>query len=126
VNALAERDPARYRTTLDAQATAAHRALLACQLDDAEAFIAAIDAQRVALSDLGRAADANIVTAEVAALAKHAARLGATVIPAGAGGGDIALFVGREPSSLLDGALLEQHHERLALTLGVEGVHRVR
>lgn len=126
VKALAQNNPSSYRKVIDAQAAAAQSALLACQTNDALGFITAIDAQRVALTNLGRTAGAPIVTLQVENLAKQAARLGAAVIPAGAGGGDIALYVGRKPSTTLDGTLLEQGHERLDLTLGVEGVRSRR
>jgi phosphomevalonate kinase len=126
VKALAQNNPTSYRKLIDAQAAAAQAALVASQTDDALGFITAIDAQRVALTNLGLTAGAPIVTLQVENLAKKAARLGAAVIPAGAGGGDIALYVGLEPSTSLDGPLLEQGHERLDLTLGVEGVRSRR
>jgi len=125
VQELKKRNRKVYDTHLGAQASASCAAIAACVSGDPSSFVAAIQAQRVALTHLGLAAGADIVTKEVQALAKVAERHGGAVIPAGAGGGDIALYVGNQPSFGLDGALVEQRHVRLDLCLGAEGVHRI-
>jgi hypothetical protein len=50
------------------------------------------------LSRLGGAAGVPIITPEVQRLAEWALPRGAAVLPSGAGGGDIVLWVAREPS----------------------------
>jgi phosphomevalonate kinase len=124
VRALRQNNAIQYRTAMDAQARAAEAALSACRADDASGFLAALDAQRRALSTLGSAASAPIVTAEVENLAQKAEKLGAVVLPSGAGGGDIAIYVGFAPSHDLDAELCAQKHERLAGQLGADGVRR--
>jgi phosphomevalonate kinase len=114
-----------FRRLIDAQAQAAELAVRACRQGNGDTFIAAIDAQRCALTALGEAAGATIVTPEVEALATCAARWGASVMPAGAGGGDIALYVGRVPSVELEEAMETHGHRKLELTLGAEGLHSV-
>jgi phosphomevalonate kinase len=125
VKTFARAQPESYGPLITAQATAAEQALLACETNDPTRFLAALDAQRIALSHLGQASGTNIVTEQVEQLARVAAASGAVVIPAGAGGGDIALYVGYEPSTALDAALLTQRHQRLELSIGVDGVERV-
>jgi phosphomevalonate kinase len=125
VSRLADQDGPRFRQRIDAQGRAAEAAVSACRNGDGARFIAAIDEQRIALNALGEAAGVPIVTREVEALATHAGRLGAAVMPAGAGGGDIALYVGPTPSFAMDDALLAHGHRRLTLTLGAEGLHSI-
>ena len=96
VRALAERAPARHRACLDAAGAGARAAAEARTI---AALVLAISAQTDALADLGEAAVAPIVTSEVSALRPAAAAEGGTFAPSGAGGGDIAIFVGRGPSS---------------------------
>jgi phosphomevalonate kinase len=122
VKALKTHDIDQYTRLMAKQGSASEDAVEACHTNSPERFIAAIHAQYTALRDLGQAASVSIVTEQVACLARHASRLGAAVIPAGAGGGDIALYVGFQPSTSLDAVLCEQKHCRLNLTLGVEGV----
>lgn len=124
VNALAERD----RSTHDgciARASAGAEA--AVEADDARAFLAAIETQRVALGELGEKAGVPIVTEEVGALAQVARDLGACFAPSGAGGGDVALlFHARE-------AQTDAFGERataaglvaVPMTVGAPGVHRL-
>jgi phosphomevalonate kinase len=122
VKGLKTQDADLYTRLMGKQTSASEDAVAACLANSPERFIAALQAQYAALRNLGRAAAVSIVTEEVECLANHAARLGAAVIPAGAGGGDIALYVGFQPSTFLDTVLIEQKHCRLELTLGVEGV----
>jgi phosphomevalonate kinase len=124
VATLAERDPFSYRLIMDAQSSASERAAEALTAADGAALIGALADQRDALGRLGSAAGAPIVTPEVARLDALARKQGATVLPAGAGGGDVALFVGTAPPSAALRALAHELGQRqLALELGARGVH---
>jgi phosphomevalonate kinase len=118
VRALSGREP------MAAQARAAHEAADALQHSDAAGLIRALSAQLDALDALGRAAAAPIVTGPVRELARLARAADSIVLPSGAGGGDVALFVGPTgpPAELLERAL-ELDHEKLELALGARGVH---
>ena len=65
-------------------------ALDATQRGNASDFVTSIAHQVTTLNALGQAAGVNIVTAELAELARLASAQGATFLPAGAGGGDVA------------------------------------
>jgi phosphomevalonate kinase len=124
VSTLAERDPFSYRLVMDAQSSASERAAEALAKSDITGLIDALADQRDALGRLGNAAGAPIVTPEVARLDALAKQEGASVLPAGAGGGDVALFVGRAPPSAALRELQRELDQRpLALELGARGVH---
>lgn len=72
---------------------AADQACEACARDDVSTFIAALTRQSEALSELGSAAAVPIVTDAVSQLDAAARKVGGCVLPAGAGGGDVSLFV---------------------------------
>jgi phosphomevalonate kinase len=122
VGDLGAQAPALYTQLMARQAQASERAARAVRLGDADSFLHALRQQGDALAALGEAAGAPIVTEEVAALMSQAARVGAAALPAGAGGGDVALWV--SPRSVadprLDGAL-----SALDLGFAPEGVARV-
>jgi phosphomevalonate kinase len=124
VRELAGRDPANHERLMGDQAAAAREALDAVEAGDAAQFVAALDAQGRALAALGDAASAPIVPDDARSLAALAREVGATVLPAGAGGGDIVLYVGLLPSSpgFRDRAR-ELGHEHLELGFGARGVH---
>jgi phosphomevalonate kinase len=82
-------------SALGAAATRAASALTAAQTD---ALIAELALQRELLARLGSAANVPIVTPEVHELAEWASPRAAAVLPSGAGGGDIVLWVAHEPS----------------------------
>jgi phosphomevalonate kinase len=115
-----------YRRAIAAQIAGSERALYAAERADASALVAALALQETALAELGVAAGASIVTAEVAELAELARREQAALLPAGAGGGDIAVFAGTKPPSL---ALTQRAealgHRRLSLGFAARGVHAV-
>jgi len=94
VRELETQDPRAFSELFGAQVRASERARQALAEGDAAAFVGALDAQSEALSALGRAAGANIVTPELERLAAVARSSRAAALPAGAGGGDIALWVG--------------------------------
>lgn len=122
VHDLRERDPDSYRTLLGAQADASHKAEQAVLAGNAPAFVAALHAQRAALGALGRVAGVEIVTAAATRLAASASP--AAVLPAGAGGGDILLHVGFEPSSAdFRASAASLGHRLVRLALGARGVH---
>ena len=124
VHGLRARDPETFATLLGAQADAARRAERAVLAGDAPGFVSALHGQRAALAALGRAAGADIVTAAAARLA--AAASPAAVLPAGAGGGDVLLHVGLEPSTAdFHAVAAELGHRLVPLGLHARGVHAV-
>lgn len=66
---------------------------------DAPGFVASARAFGRALEALGRAALSPIVPPAFAELADHAEREGSAFVPSGAGGGDVAVWVGVAPPS---------------------------
>jgi phosphomevalonate kinase len=120
VNAL---EVAKRQPLLAAQADAAMQAEAALDARDAGAFVAALAKQHHALAALGAAAGVPIVTPELAQLRRLAEEQGGALLPAGAGGGDIAIFVGLAPSSAaLRSGLSAGSHQRLDVPLAVAGV----
>lgn len=96
VRAFAERAPKEYRSLMDRSAAGANLAMRARAPSE---FIEAFREQTMALGELGEKAGAPIVTPETARLAAIAESEGAAFGPSGAGGGDIALFIGAAASS---------------------------
>jgi phosphomevalonate kinase len=123
IRAFAEHDPAGYQRNIRAQAEASESTLHYWQAQNRQKTIDGLSAQRHALHRLGTDAGIPIVTAEVRALAEIAERHAATVLPAGAGGGDIALYVGCTPSSFMNDDIGRFCHSRLPVALGAVGVH---
>ncbi len=126
VRELAERDPAAHESCLARARTGAEAAASAA---DADELIAAIEAQRVALGELGKRAGVPIVTDEVAALAKLARRQGACFAPSGAGGGDVALLFRRSTSDTLVHEFRSRAERaglfHVPMQVGAAGVHRL-
>lgn len=91
---LGRRDPPLHASCMRRQHKASDSAAAAALAGDGALFLASLRAQHAALRALGEAAGIPIVTPEVEALARAAAEVGAAALPAGAGGGDIALWVG--------------------------------
>jgi phosphomevalonate kinase len=121
---LATRDPALHRALIGAQADAAQAALDAVQRGHAADFVSAIARQVTTLSALGAAAGARIVTPELGELAELAAERGSAFLPAGAGGGDVAYYVGLTPAPAELGVRArELGLSRVELRLGARGVH---
>jgi len=78
------------------------------------------------LSALGESANVSIVTAELGELARLAAAQGAAFLPAGAGGGDVAYWVGSHaPPAEFAARAQELGLSRVSLSLGARGVHAV-
>lgn len=124
VAALQERNPALYNALFTRLAAAAGRAAGALKRGQTAELITELTAQRLGFEDLGAAAGVQIVTPEVAQLAR-AAPLDAAVLPSGAGGGDIVLWCSARPSSSAFRELAgELGHQLLPLQLQARGVHR--
>lgn len=112
-----------HRHWLESQARAATAAAESVRQRAADACILALRGQFTALSGLGQAAGVPIVTPELAELGPAAEAEGGVLLPAGAGGGDIALFVGVRPSSeTLRRALAAREHHLLQTQLSAPGV----
>jgi phosphomevalonate kinase len=121
VHALRANDPALYGRLMTRQADASERTAAAVLEGDAGAFVSGLSEQADALSALGTASGADIVTADMARLLFLARSVGAVALPAGAGGGDIALWVsenGAEPPA--NDAL-----RPIALALGAPGLEQM-
>jgi phosphomevalonate kinase len=120
VRAFAGADPARYRRLLDAAARGSHAAIAATTTAE---LVAAMSLQLDALAELGDASGAGIVTPEVAAIRPEAAAEGAIFGPSGAGGGDIAIYLGSAPSSeRVRGLALAHGYTLLDLAVAAPGV----
>ncbi len=123
---LARRDATQHRARIGAQAEAARAALSAAESNNAPDFVRAIARQVTTLSELGNAAGANIVTPELAELGALAAGLGSAFLPAGAGGGDVAYWVGMAaPPPEFAARARALGLSRVELRLGARGVHAV-
>jgi len=121
---LAREAPTRFDSVMAPLRSAAESAAQAARSADAESLVAALALQSEGLAKLGDCAGVPIVTREVADLFQAARSEAAVVLPSGAGGGDIALFVGeRAPSLALCKLRSELGHERIPLSLGARGVH---
>jgi phosphomevalonate kinase len=121
---LAQKDPVLHRARIAAQAEAARAAQDAVQHGRAADFVSAIARQATTLRELGESAGADIVTSELRELAALAATRGAAFLPAGAGGGDVAYYVGlTPPGPELGGRAGELGLSPVPLRLGARGVH---
>jgi phosphomevalonate kinase len=126
VRAFKARSPHEYAGVLEDLTAAAEDAERSLDDGSASGILRALTAQLKTLTDLGEHARAKIVTREVAKLNDLASEEDALVIPAGAGGGDVAIYVGlRPPSDRLVAAFDAERHERLAVKLEAEGVSLV-
>ncbi len=121
VSALKQADMATYRKHMDA---AIEGARAAAGTRDPDTFIQAVAAQVDALGQLGRAAGAQIVIRPVAELNTLAAAEGAVFEPSGAGGGDIALWIGKaRPSEAFVARAAFHRLEPLGVIVGARGVY---
>jgi phosphomevalonate kinase len=124
VRDLAARAPREYAASIGAQADAAERAASALRAGDARAFVEALGAEHAALARLDDASGAPIVLDEVRRLHAAAERAGAVVLPSGAGGGDVELYVGLAPPAPELCAERDALGRRvLTVQLGARGVH---
>jgi phosphomevalonate kinase len=118
------RAPAEHAALFGALRAAAERASDALRSGQTPDLIAELELQRAGFVALGQAAAIPIVTPEAERLSR-AAGAGAVVLPSGAGGGDIVLWVSNRPSprEFRDLAASLDHH-LLPLTIHARGVHR--
>jgi phosphomevalonate kinase len=121
VAALKRERPGEYRTVLDELVGAA---TATAEAATGPAYVAACRRQLGALASLGRIAQVPIVTPEVSELDRVAQMTSASILPSGAGGGDVVLIISAGPPH----ADLEISARRLGLTplhltLGARGVH---
>jgi phosphomevalonate kinase len=124
VRALGTSEPSKHREIMARLTEAAESAERAARSRQQQPLIDALAVQRDGLDALGQAARIPIFTEEVRVLAALAEAEGAVVMPAGAGGGDIATYFGREPpSEALVRAARGEGLTPLEVTLGARGVH---
>jgi len=121
---LRARCPSEHALLLGALGAAAERASEAMRCGQTPDLIAQLDQQRAGFVALGRAAGIPIVTPEAERLSR-AAGPGSVVLPSGAGGGDIVLWLSDRPSprEFRDLATSLGHH-LLRLTIHARGVYR--
>jgi phosphomevalonate kinase len=109
VKRLSSSDDPLYRARLLAIREGTDALLSSCERRDADAFLRAIDACRVAMAALGESAHIDIVSAPHRAIADVAASCGGAAKPSGAGGGDVALvFVPHEARAACEERLSER------------------
>jgi phosphomevalonate kinase len=119
VRGLRESAPTRHRACLEVAGAAAREAVAATTV---AALVRAVAVQTDALGALGDASGAPIVTPEVAALRASAEAEGGTFAPSGAGGGDIAFFLGpAAPSAAFRAQAAEMGLAHVALVVGAPG-----
>jgi phosphomevalonate kinase len=122
VNEAERLQPVEVRALFEQLGVASEAAQSAARGNLAAAFVTALGAQLAAFDALGKLAGVPIVTDSVRELASLAAKRGATVLPAGAGGGDVALYVGLEPPARELIELCERlSHRVLAASLDAPG-----
>jgi phosphomevalonate kinase len=126
VRALAERSPNPYSQLMGQLRDATERFLESMAVRNAGEMILATRAAGQALAELGRAAEAPIVTAPFERAAALAAELGGAAKPSGAGGGDvgIALFPERAAAQSFVARAPEAELDILDLRVADIGVHR--
>jgi len=116
VKALAARDAARHQALIGALASLSIRFAEAIEAGELTSAIAAAAAWQPALAELGRAADAPLVTPIFEQLAEIASAHGAASKPSGAGGGDLAVLLSRAADTVaLEAALTEAGYTPLSL-----------
>jgi phosphomevalonate kinase len=123
VRQFAAREPAEHARILAAAGEAATKAANATSTQD---LIVHLEAQALALAELGRLSGAPIFTPDVIALARIAAEEGAVFYPSGAGGGDVAIHAGPKPASdrfRAEAEALGRFH--VPLQISAPGVHVV-
>jgi phosphomevalonate kinase len=121
VRAFARRDVQHYLERIAGLTAVATSAAEAIDASDGARFVAAVAAHLDELGALGTAADACIVLPAVTELAVAARSEGAAFVPSGAGGGDVAVFVGTTAPSVA----FMKRADRLAMQhLALEIDHR--
>jgi phosphomevalonate kinase len=120
VRSFGAREPRRHAALMEALGEHAAAAQAA---ESVPAMVAAFDGQMAGLAELGRAAGVTIVTRADTALRALAQGAEASFGPSGAGGGDVALYVGpMMPSQAWQEAAARWGYVPLDATLGAPGV----
>ena len=124
VTRFRQSEPSHYRRKIQAAVEAAeHNA----RAQSARQFVDAFVRQAAALRALGQAAEIPVVTPEVAQLAQLAREHGAGFGPAGAGGGDLAVYIGEAAAPVSFRQRAQQlGHSYLEMGIAAPGVQRVR
>jgi phosphomevalonate kinase len=123
VETLRRAAPERHAAIMAELSDAARAAVAAHAAGD---FIEALERQRAGLRALGVAAAVPIVSDDLERLGAAAQSEGACLLPSGAGGGDVALWVGGvPPSAAFARAARSAGLRPLALALGARGLHAV-
>lgn len=121
VAAFRDASAAEHRALMAALMLAAERAAIATR---GTAFVAALRDQVDALVRLGVASNAPIVTAPMVALDALARAHDGVMLPSGAGGGDVVLWVGPDATpEALAAAASRAGFARLPLALDARGLH---
>jgi phosphomevalonate kinase len=121
IEAFKRAEPMTYQTHMESAIAGAHDA---ASTRDAATLLKAIAMQIEALSQLGRAANAPIVIRPVSELHTMATAEGAIFGPSGAGGGDIALWIGTSrPSEAFLARAAFHRLEPLGVIVGARGVY---
>lgn len=126
VDGARRRAPRAFDQRLAAMHRGAASAADSLEAGDPLGFIAAARAYGDLLGELGRLAEAPIVTAEVRELADLAASTSsehAAFLPSGAGGGDVAVWIGvSSPPAAFQERARELAHVPLSLSIDTRGV----
>ena len=109
----------RFPHFADVLAELTETGLLALKSNDATDWLSTVDVFHDTLEALGKSAEAPIVTETMARLVRSARAQGAVAKPSGAGGGDVALVFGRDPSQ---GRVIAQDLGLATVDLGVDAV----
>lgn len=119
-------NPAHHAEIMSALGASARRAVDTLGAGNGPALVLELALQRELLGQLGSASHVPIVTPMVKSLAEWAKARGAAVLPSGAGGGDIVLWVSMQPSpaafATLAGSL---GHHPVPLRLHAPGAARI-
>lgn len=111
-----------FATAFARQFAASRLAVDAMRIGDSRHFVAALRTQFTALWELGTLCEVDIVLPKIESL--HASLdMHACFLPSGAGGGDITLYIGHEPSSAGFRQQAEGSHlRRVELSFGAPGL----
>jgi phosphomevalonate kinase len=124
VDAFAARDQAAYRARIRELGDASEAAVASFERGDARGVVAAGQATSAALAALGRDAAAPIVPAGMDELSRLAEAAGASFFPSGAGGGDVAVYLGTgAPSASLLARAADLGMRPLGVSVDARGVH---
>ena len=123
VRALADHDPAMYRTRMRALADQADQLISALIAGDLPGVLDGTHGYGTAMGELGQAAGITVLTEATDRVRALARACGGAAKPSGAGGGDvaIALFSSGESAEAFRGRCAGQSFEILSLELGVPG-----